>query len=136
MFCVFGSYHVSGPCKGRFCRHKYGGALFQLCVVFAITDAVLVVKTFHVLSETSDLGYSTDIVQIMVKFPHSCDFKAQSLLTSCLILSVLLMKDRETNKSRGFAFVTFESPADAKDAAHEMNGKVRSMIDKVANNLP
>lgn len=34
------------------------------------------------------------------------------------------MKDRETNKSRGFAFVTFESPADAKDAAREMNGKV------------
>ncbi|KFO26942.1 Heterogeneous nuclear ribonucleoprotein G-like 1 [Fukomys damarensis] len=29
-----------------------------------------------------------------------------------------LMKDRETNKSRGF-----ESPADAKDAAREMNGK-------------
>lgn len=35
------------------------------------------------------------------------------------------MKDRETNKSRGFAFVTFESPADAKDAARDMNGKVR-----------
>lgn len=34
------------------------------------------------------------------------------------------MKDRETNKSRGFAFVTFESPADAKDAARDMNGKV------------
>lgn len=34
------------------------------------------------------------------------------------------MKDRETNKSRGFAFVTFESPGDAKDAAREMNGKV------------
>ncbi|XP_021416767.1 RNA-binding motif protein, X chromosome isoform X5 [Oncorhynchus mykiss] len=39
------------------------------------------------------------------------------------IVEVLLMKDRETNKSRGFAFVTFESPADAKDAAREMNGK-------------
>ena len=37
---------------------------------------------------------------------------------------VLLMKDRETNKSRGFAFVTFESPADAKDAVREMHGKV------------
>nr|ACQ58783.1 Heterogeneous nuclear ribonucleoprotein G [Anoplopoma fimbria] len=39
------------------------------------------------------------------------------------IVEVILMKDRETNKSRGFAFVTFESPADAKDAAREMNGK-------------
>uniref|UniRef100_A0A2K5XGD1 RRM domain-containing protein n=1 Tax=Mandrillus leucophaeus TaxID=9568 RepID=A0A2K5XGD1_MANLE len=39
------------------------------------------------------------------------------------IVEVLLMKDWETNKSRGFAFVTFESPADAKDAARDMNGK-------------
>lgn len=38
------------------------------------------------------------------------------------------MKDRETNKSRGFAFVTFESPADAKDAAREMNGKVTPFV--------
>ncbi|KAM7322319.1 hypothetical protein ACRRTK_019160 [Alexandromys fortis] len=33
------------------------------------------------------------------------------------------MKDCETNKSKGFAFVTFESPANAKDAARDMNGK-------------
>uniref|UniRef100_A0A2K5EBF8 RRM domain-containing protein n=1 Tax=Aotus nancymaae TaxID=37293 RepID=A0A2K5EBF8_AOTNA len=39
------------------------------------------------------------------------------------IVEVLLMKDREINKSRRFAFVTFESPADAKDAARVMNGK-------------
>uniref|UniRef100_A0A2K5XEB8 RRM domain-containing protein n=1 Tax=Mandrillus leucophaeus TaxID=9568 RepID=A0A2K5XEB8_MANLE len=39
-------------------------------------------------------------------------------------VEVLLMKDREINKSRGFAFVTFESPADAKDAARDMNGKL------------
>ncbi|ELR62200.1 Heterogeneous nuclear ribonucleoprotein G, partial [Bos mutus] len=39
------------------------------------------------------------------------------------ISEVLLMKDRETNKSRGFAFITFESPADAKAAVRDMNGK-------------
>ena len=41
-----------------------------------------------------------------------------------MCITVLLIKDRNTNKSRGFAFITFESPADAKDAAKEMNGKV------------
>ncbi|XP_054327929.1 RNA-binding motif protein, X chromosome-like [Pongo pygmaeus] len=39
------------------------------------------------------------------------------------IVEVYLMKDCETNKSRGFAFITFEIPADAKDAARDMNGK-------------
>lgn len=51
-----------------------------------------------------------------------------------VLISVLLMKDRETNKSRGFAFVTFESPADAKDAAREMNGKASSTF-SIRHNL-
>ncbi|XP_055233098.1 RNA-binding motif protein, Y chromosome, family 1 member A1-like [Gorilla gorilla gorilla] len=38
------------------------------------------------------------------------------------ISEVLLIKDR-TSKSRGFAFTTFENPADAKNAAKDMNGK-------------
>lgn len=51
-------------------------------------------------------------------------------LTHYVLISVLLMKDRETNKSRGFAFVTFESPADAKDAAREMNGKASTVFNQ------
>uniref|UniRef100_A0A8C6AJP9 RRM domain-containing protein n=1 Tax=Monodon monoceros TaxID=40151 RepID=A0A8C6AJP9_MONMO len=39
------------------------------------------------------------------------------------IMEVILMKDRVTNKSRRFAFITFENSADAKDAAKDMNGK-------------
>lgn len=37
---------------------------------------------------------------------------------------VHVARNRETNKSRGFGFVTFENPDDAKDALEGMNGKV------------
>ncbi|XP_075930419.1 RNA binding motif protein, X-linked-like-1 isoform X1 [Petromyzon marinus] len=40
------------------------------------------------------------------------------------VADVLLMKDRETNLSRGFAFVTFANPEDAKEAERDANGKV------------
>lgn len=38
---------------------------------------------------------------------------------------VVVVKDRETQRSRGFGFVTFENIDDAKDAMMAMNGKVR-----------
>ncbi|KAJ8277312.1 hypothetical protein GJAV_G00073850, partial [Gymnothorax javanicus] len=39
------------------------------------------------------------------------------------ISKVDVIRDRETNRSRGFGFVTFENPDDAKDAMSAMNGK-------------
>ncbi|XP_077332171.1 cold-inducible RNA-binding protein-like isoform X3 [Lithobates pipiens] len=39
------------------------------------------------------------------------------------ISEVVVVKDRETKRSRGFGFVTFENAEDAKDAMQAMNGK-------------
>ncbi|XP_053320989.1 cold-inducible RNA-binding protein B [Spea bombifrons] len=39
------------------------------------------------------------------------------------ISEVVVVKDRETKRSRGFGFVTFENPDDARDAMTAMNGK-------------
>ncbi|XP_077332160.1 cold-inducible RNA-binding protein-like isoform X1 [Lithobates pipiens] len=39
------------------------------------------------------------------------------------IQEVVVVKDRETKRSRGFGFVTFENAEDAKDAMAGMNGK-------------
>nr|XP_033810454.1 cold-inducible RNA-binding protein-like isoform X2 [Geotrypetes seraphini] len=39
------------------------------------------------------------------------------------IAEVVVVKDRETQRSRGFGFVTYENPEDAKDAMMAMNGK-------------
>uniref|UniRef100_A0A8C9H9B5 RRM domain-containing protein n=1 Tax=Piliocolobus tephrosceles TaxID=591936 RepID=A0A8C9H9B5_9PRIM len=38
-------------------------------------------------------------------------------------LSEVIWKKDRKNKCRGFAFITFENPADAKNAAKDMNGK-------------
>ncbi|KAE8631754.1 hypothetical protein XENTR_v10001291 [Xenopus tropicalis] len=39
------------------------------------------------------------------------------------VAEVVVVKDRESKRSRGFGFVTFENPEDAKDAMMAMNGK-------------
>eukprot|EP00062_Callorhinchus_milii_P013116 gi/632960868/ref/XP_007896441.1/ PREDICTED: cold-inducible RNA-binding protein B-like [Callorhinchus milii] len=39
------------------------------------------------------------------------------------ISEVRVIKDRDTQQSRGFGFITFENPGDAKDALLAMNGK-------------
>ncbi|XP_078526614.1 cold-inducible RNA-binding protein B-like [Lissotriton helveticus] len=39
------------------------------------------------------------------------------------ISEVVVIKDRETQRSRGFGFVTFENQEDAKDALKGMDGK-------------
>lgn len=39
------------------------------------------------------------------------------------VKEAVVVKDRETGRSRGFGFVTFTNPDDAKDALHGMNGE-------------
>ncbi|XP_051881143.1 cold-inducible RNA-binding protein B-like [Pristis pectinata] len=39
------------------------------------------------------------------------------------ISEVRVIKDRDTHASRGFGFITFENPGDARDAMQAMNGK-------------
>ncbi|XP_067841322.1 cold-inducible RNA-binding protein B-like [Heptranchias perlo] len=39
------------------------------------------------------------------------------------ISEVRVIKDRDTQTSRGFGFITFENPEDARDALMAMNGK-------------
>ncbi|GCC16720.1 RNA-binding protein 3-like [Chiloscyllium punctatum] len=39
------------------------------------------------------------------------------------IAEVKVIKDRDTMASRGFGFITFENPDDARDALQAMNGK-------------
>ena len=53
-------------------------------------------------------------------------YREGGCLTSDLFYcTVVVVKDRETQRSRGFGFVTFENIDDAKDAMMAMNGKVR-----------
>uniref|UniRef100_A0A8C0TZH4 RRM domain-containing protein n=1 Tax=Cyanistes caeruleus TaxID=156563 RepID=A0A8C0TZH4_CYACU len=40
------------------------------------------------------------------------------------ISEVVVVKDRETQRSRGFGFVTFTNPEHASDAMQAMNGEV------------
>uniref|UniRef100_A0AAY4C8N5 RRM domain-containing protein n=1 Tax=Denticeps clupeoides TaxID=299321 RepID=A0AAY4C8N5_9TELE len=60
-------------------------------------------------------------------FPRHYDTNEQSLEEAFsrygTIAKVDVIRDRETDRSRGFGFVTFENPEDAKDAMVAMNGK-------------
>ena len=63
---------------------------------------------------------------------HECvRFPRYQCLFFFLLFIVVVVKDRETQRSRGFGFVTFENIDDAKDAMMAMNGKVRRLWSKL-----
>lgn len=54
-----------------------------------------------------------------------CAGKKSTLSTVlCFVISVDVIRDKETGKSRGFGFVKYDNADDAKDAMAAMNGKV------------
>ncbi|KAL7988157.1 hypothetical protein Chor_007076 [Crotalus horridus] len=47
------------------------------------------------------------------------------------ISEVVVIKDKETQRSRGFGFITFANPDHASDAMRSMNGEVRFFFSKL-----
>lgn len=66
------------------------------------------------------------MLEVYVTGLKLCIDEAHEYAHLCLPISfaVDVIRDRETDRSRGFGFVTFENPEDAKDAMFAMNGKV------------
>lgn len=55
----------------------------------------------------------------------TCRKKSQeNNLLQFFLSPVVVVKDRETQRSRGFGFITYCRPEDAKDAMRAMNGEV------------
>lgn len=48
----------------------------------------------------------------------------QRPLTCSILLPVVVIKDKETQRSRGFGFITFANPEHASAAMRAMNGEV------------
>lgn len=53
-----------------------------------------------------------------------CAGKSTFSTVLCFVISVDVIRDKETGKSRGFGFVKYDNADDAKDAMTAMNGKV------------
>ncbi len=86
----------------------------------------MVVKKSSMENNTTPVRDGGNIGKLFV---GGLNFKTtEEVLTSVfgkngLLLEVRLIKDRETQRSRGFGFVTFENTKDAKEAEKDWNGK-------------
>ncbi|TNN57482.1 Cold-inducible RNA-binding protein B [Liparis tanakae] len=75
------------------------------------------VKSLIIMSDEGKLfigGLSFDTTDESLKGA----FEKYGAIDNCVVI-----KDRETDRSRGFGFVTYENPEDAKDAKDGMDGK-------------
>ena len=81
-----------------------------------------------------DLDHWTSSSSSLVKPSQTMEFYIDIVYFLILFLAARVVTDRETGRSRGFGFVTFEEEGDVQKAINELDGGVKLLYTMMATN--
>ncbi|XP_029469198.1 cold-inducible RNA-binding protein-like isoform X3 [Rhinatrema bivittatum] len=87
------------------------------------SDRICLVQLLHIRTVTTMASNEGKLFIGGLSFDTNEQSLEQVFCKYGQISEVVVVKDRETQRSRGFGFVTYENADDAKDALMAMNGK-------------